>query len=241
MTGVVKSAVRGRVIWHDPSMLPEVGPELFDPDRLRAGGLLTGGSTGRHTAWFLRHGGRDMVLRHYWRGGLVGRVVRDLFLRVPAPASRAMREFGLLNWMHGQGLPVPRAVAAQFRPAGLLYRADLLMERIADAVPLADRLAGAPLEPGMWQEVGRVIARMHGAGVHHSDLNCRNILLDRGGKVWLIDFDKCGRRADGAWKSANLDRLKRSLLKEKGKVPGLNWGESDWQALLEGYRAGASG
>lgn len=225
-----------QVIWHDADLLPGFQSDLFDPRWLARTGRLTGTSTGRNTAWFLRHDGRDMVLRHYWRGGMVGRIVKDLYLREPVDRSRAMREFTLLGWMRDQGLPVPRPVAARFSPLGPWYRADLLMERIPDTRPLADILAQASLLVGDWMRIGAVIARFHKAGVHHSDLNCRNILLDGTGGIWLIDFDKCERRPQGRWAQDNLQRLERSLLKEKGKVPGLHWTDPDWGALLEGYR-----
>jgi 3-deoxy-D-manno-octulosonic acid kinase len=237
MTERVTTSIGGTVIWHDASLLPRLDPQIFDPDWLERTGCLTGQSTGRNTAWFLHHAGRDMVLRHYWRGGMVGWVIKDRYLREPVAQSRAMREFTLLGWMHDQGLPVPRPIAARHVPAGLFYRADLLMERIPDTRPLADLLTDGALPQGLWHAIGALIARMHGLGVDHSDLNCRNILLDGAGKPWLIDFDKCARRPAGPWAQANIDRLERSLRKEKGKVPALHWNDADWQALLGGYRA----
>jgi tRNA A-37 threonylcarbamoyl transferase component Bud32 len=237
MTDITTDRNGGAVTWYDADLLPTFDNDLFDPDWLARTGRLTGTSTGRNTAWFLHHDGRDMVLRHYWRGGMVGRIVKDLYLREPVDRSRAMREFTLLGWMQTQGLPVPRPVAARFSPLGPWYRADLLMERIPDTRPLADLLAEAPLPLEGWRRIGAVIARFHKAGVHHSDLNCRNILLDGAGGIWLIDFDKCDRRAQGGWTQDNIDRLERSLIKEKGKVPALHWTASDWQALKDGYRS----
>jgi len=224
------------IVWHDPDMLEKVDMRLFDPHWLVESGRLTGTSTGRNTAWFAHHAGRDMVLRHYWRGGMVGRFIKDLYLLEPVENSRAMREFTLLDWMHAQGLPVPRPIAARFSRAGLWYKADLLMEMIPDARPLADLLRGTALGEYDWMRIGAVIARMHRVGVQHSDLNCRNILLDGSGQIWLIDFDKCERRLPGKWAQQNLDRLERSLAKEKAKVLDLRWTELDWGALLEGYR-----
>lgn len=227
------------IIWHDAGLLPRMEPDLFDPDWLDRTGRLTGTSTGRNTAWFLHHQGRDMVLRHYWRGGMVGRVIKDRYWREPVENTRAMREFTLLAWMQDQGLPVPRPVAARMRPGLFFYRADLLMERIPDSRPLADVLAQGALPVADWMRIGAVIARLHASGVDHTDLNCRNILLDAQGQIWLIDFDKCMRRPQGPWAQANLDRLERSLLKEKTKVPDLHWTDPDFGALLEGYRATA--
>lgn len=226
------------MIWHDAELLPQMEPQLFDPLWLDQSGRLTGTSTGRNTAWFLRHEGQDMVLRHYWRGGMVGRVIKDRYWREPVENSRAMREFTLLDWMHGQGLPVPRPVAARYSRVWPFYRADLLMQRLPDTRTLAEILATGALPVADWMRIGAVIARMHRLGVHHTDLNCRNILLDGDGQIWLIDFDKCNRRPQGRWIQDSLDRLERSLLKERTKVPHLHWTDPDWGALLEGHRVG---
>ena len=166
----------------------------------------------------------------------MGKLIKDMYLRVPVDKSRAMREFKLLQWMKVQDLPVPRPVAACFSPVGPAYRADLLMERIADAQTIADLLTRHALSHEDWMKVGEVIARMHLSGVYHSDLNCRNILLDRRGKVWLIDFDKCERRPPGGWCQENLERLKRSLTKVKAGLPEFFWEETDFKALLQGYQ-----
>ena len=238
MADITITGAGGQVIRHDPHLLAQMEPGLFDPEWLQATGRLTGTSAGRNTAWFLHHDGRDMVLRHYWRGGMVGRIVKDRYWRAAPDNSRAMREYALLGWMQAQGLPVPRPVAARHAPAGpLFYRADLLMERIPGTRPLADLLAEGPVRADLWQRIGAVIGQMHGLGVDHSDLNCRNILLDGAGQPWLIDFDKCARRPAGPWAQANIDRLHRSLRKEKGKVAQLHWNDGDWQALLAGYRS----
>jgi len=228
------------IIWHDQHLLPQMEPGLFNPDWLKKTGHLTGTSTGRNTAWFLHHQGRDMVLRHYWRGGMVGRIVKDRYWRAPIAATRAMREFTLLAWMHDHGLPVPRPIAARVSPGLLSYRADLLMERIPNTTTLADRLAQSALPAATSARIGAVIARMHALGVDHTDLNCRNILLDAQGGIWLIDFDKCSRRQPGPWAQDNLDRLERSLRKEKTKQPALHWNKADCAALRDGYRASAA-
>lgn len=224
-------------IWHDGDLLDPFDARIFDPGHLRRTGTLTGTSTGRNQAFFLRHQGHEMVLRHFWRGGLVGRINPDLYLRQRVANSRAMREAVLLDWMRGQGLPVPRPVAARYCAAGLFYRADIITLRLPDTRTLAEMLRKQPLTPDAWAGTGTVIARFHDAGVYHSDLNCRNILLDDAGAVWLIDFDKCERRDPGRWMRDNLDRLQRSFAKEKAKVPGLHWQQDDWQALLAGYHA----
>lgn len=226
-----------QVLWYDATLVSPFEPNLFEPEWLRDEGKLRATSQGRNAAWFLQHESVEMVLRHYYRGGLIGRVNKDLFLRQPVEKSRAMAEFSLLSWMYGKGLPVPRPVAARFSAAGLFYRADILTQTIPDSETLADRLLRAPLEEKHWNSVGEAIAKIHSAGVLHSDLNCRNILMDQSDNAWIIDFDKCERRESGAWQEENLARLHRSFVKEKSKHPGLHWDEEVWNALLAGYQS----
>ncbi|MCV2892262.1 3-deoxy-D-manno-octulosonic acid kinase [Lentibacter sp. XHP0401] len=234
-TAVKKSD--GQVIWFNPQVLPQIEPSFFDLNWHRKHGQLRGGATGRGFAHFIRFEERELVLRPFRRGGLIGKINPDLYLRLGAKASRAYQEYSLLEWMLEHDLPVPRPVAARYVPVGLCYRADLVTERIPDSRPLADILVEKELPATVWAKIGAVICQMHTLGVHHSDLNCRNILLDADMRVWLIDFDKCSRREKDGWKVQNLARLKRSLDKELTKQPLLFWQESNWLELMAGYKA----
>ncbi len=226
----------GQVILYDPHILPQINPRIFDLQWLRRQRHLTGSAPGRGQAQFLRIMGHDLVLRPYRRGGLIGRISTKLYLRLGAERSRAFREFRLLDWMHSNGLAVPRPVAARYATVGLFYRADLITERIPGARPLADLLHNAAIPGDIWGQIGKSIGQMHAFGVDHTDLNCRNILLDAQHKVWLIDFDKCRKRASGAWKDGNLARLRRSLDKETTARPNLHWTDADWSSLLNAYQ-----
>ncbi len=234
-TPTTKLKLEGQEIWYDSTLFDTFEPRLFDPGWLAENGLIHGGSRGRGEAYFLRHSGRDMVLRHFRRGGLIGRINRDLYLGARVAKSRAMQEFSLLQSMLAAGLNVARPVAARCIHLGPFYRADLITLRIPDALPLADILKTRKLGDAVWQAIGTEIRRMHDLNVHHADLNCRNILLDDNETPWLIDFDKSGKRAPGDWTRANLARLRRSFDKEKSLHHDLNFQESDWMALETGY------
>ena len=223
------------MIWYDTTIIETMEPRLFEPDWLRAKDHLRGSSQGRGNTHFLHFVGRDMVLRPFRRGGFVGKFNRDRYFYAQVEDSRAMREFTLLDWMRTQGLPVPLPLAARHQPSGLFYRADLITECIPDARPLAEVLLERAIQERTWSEIGAVIRQMHSLGVHHADLNCRNVLLDASERAWLIDFDKCNRRAPGGWMQRNLARLKRSLVKTRRKKPDLNWNVQNWAELLSGY------
>ena len=226
--------------WFDPALSGPVGAASFDPAHHgdSAHGLATG--SGRGQALRVTHQGHEAVLRHYRRGGLVARFNPDRYPAAPVAETRAMQEFSLLREMRSLGLPVPRPIAARCVRTGAItgtYRADILVECIAHARNLAQCLDTQRLPPAVWHATGAAIARLHGHGIDHTDLNCHNLLLDGQDQVWLIDFDKCGRRAAGPWREGNLQRLLRSLRKESARRPGFQWHEEDWAALLAGYRS----
>ncbi|MBU1620484.1 MAG: lipid IV(A) 3-deoxy-D-manno-octulosonic acid transferase [Gammaproteobacteria bacterium] len=232
--------------WFDPRFYPNFDMAYFQSDFWENQGLVTGQSKGRNTVWFIRHqDGKEAVLRHYYRGGLVGKINKDKFWPEPAAQSRAMAEFSLLWQMRLRGLPVPRPCAALYQKHGFSYSADILIERIPGTTDLANLLQQRALTSLEWQQLGALIARFHQHQVYHSDLNCHNILLDDQGQFWLIDFDKCAIRTaadfpDQSWKAQNLQRLLRSLNKEQLQLPVFHWQNDQFAALELGYQQAAS-
>lgn len=209
----------------------------FSPGYWRERGAITGRAHGRGTTWFVRSAdGEHWVLRHYRRGGLIARVLRDRYLWLGLKRTRAWREWRLLAELHAAGLPVPRPVAARVRRRGMLYTADILIERIDGTHSLAQRLSRHPLVPALWRAIGASIQRLHAAGIYHADLNAHNILLDRHNRIYIVDFDRARRRRPGTWQVSNLARLERSLKKLHAHWPNFAFRTADWQVLLDGYR-----
>jgi 3-deoxy-D-manno-octulosonic-acid transferase len=179
--------------------------------------------------------GLDVVLRHYRRGGLMARLSPDRYWRSRPQDSRALAEYALLRHMQAWALPVPVPVAARQLRHGWWYTADIVVAMIPGTQNVAQRLSQAPLSGDEWQALGRAIRQMHDRQVFHSDLNCHNLLLDEKGQAWIVDFDKCGIRGEHHWKQQNLDRLLRSLRKEKRKRASFFWEEASWELLISGY------
>jgi len=227
----VKQQESGRaVILYDDELLDHADTALFAPPMSAASAPSVIG--GRGSAWILKHGDDEWVLRHYRRGGLPGRFIRDLYLWTGLEATRAWREWRLLHSLYKEELPVPQPVAAQVLRGGLFYRADLVTRRIPGASSVAERIAADGGSRIPWSEVGRTVRRFHDAGVWHADLNAHNLLLDGQLRVYLIDFDRGMRRGPGAWKAANLARLRRSLNKVTGHSTVI---APAWDAFLDGY------
>ena len=177
-----------------------------------------------------------MVLKHYFRGGLVASIVKDQYFGINIEKTRAFREWRLLKDMKKLGLPVPAAIAARVKRGVLYYRADLITQMIENSKTLADVLIDKEIADELWKQIGSCIKRFHDNNIYHADLNARNILLTETGEVYLIDFDNSDFRiGSNSWKMENLTRLKRSLLKFKKNESCFNFSEDDWLSFLEGY------
>lgn len=221
-------------ILYDPGTLNQFGPRLLEAGAWPVQEPVPDAG-GRGAVRLVADGGGHYALRHYHRGGLVGRFLDDQYLWFGASATRPFREFRLLARLHTLGLPVPRPAAAGYRRNGLVYRADILTRRLPGVRSLAGVLGERPLAPGDWRRVGATIRRFHDAGVDHADLNAHNIQMDREGTVWLLDFDRGRLRRPGRWRRRNLERLHRSLRKLRSGREHFHWEDADWQELLAGY------
>lgn len=196
---------------YDAALSLQPGADLFDPAWWRERGALLGEASGRGRAYFLDGGDTEWVLRHFRRGGLVGRLVHDRYLFTGVNRSRPFREARLLARLADSGLPVPRPVAARVAVDLPFYRGDLISERVPGE-PLSRWLKRDETDAALFRSVGRVVRRFHEHGVFHADLNAHNILVSEG-EIHLIDFDRGGIRRPGRWQQANMVRLTRSLHK----------------------------
>ncbi|WP_115717665.1 3-deoxy-D-manno-octulosonic acid kinase [Gallaecimonas mangrovi] len=229
---------RRHFLLHDRTLLPLVGPDEFTAKYWQLRDAVTGSSHGRGTTYFVKQDAHHWVLRHYRRGGLVGKLIKDSYLFTCIERTRPVAEYRLLHRMHQQGLPVPRPVAAHVERLGMRYRGDILIERIEGARDLVAWLRQQPLTPPQWQDVGALVKRFHDAGVYHADLNSHNILMNGAGQLWLIDFDRGAFKEAGVWKEDNLARLLRSFNKEKAREAHFHWNQDrDWPLLMAGYEA----
>src|SRR5690606_23693939 len=121
-------------------------------------------SAGRGSTVIVASDACEFVLRHYRRGGLVGRINHDRYLWWGPERTRAFAEWRLLARLRRHGLPVPRPAAARYRRYGMFYRADLLTVREPGIRPLAARLL-KDTDAAFWRGIGRGIRRFHDACV----------------------------------------------------------------------------
>ena len=225
-------------ILYDEDKLGNATDLSFDKDILAGRGSILGAAEGRGTTLFIQHNGMDLALRHYHRGGMIANLSSDQYTWTGLSRTRAWREWHLLAELVQQGLPVPEPVAAKVSRNGLFYRADIITLRIPQAQSVAQIIKNQSLTESSWQAIGKCIRQFHDQGVYHADLNANNILLDNEQKVFILDFDRGELRSPGGkWQQANIERLLRSFNKIKAHSETFYFSDSDWQALLRGYRS----
>lgn len=236
MSDTVEKTGDGAILY-DTDILNQISESAFTPgawaSAVPVGGELR--SAGRGNTMIVSDGTNEFVLRHYLRGGLPGKIIRDAYLWTGERETRAFSEWYLLSKLFRMGLPVPRPVAARYNRRGIVYRNDLLTLRIPGIRSLADRIVQRPGNRRFWQSVGRGLHEFHAAGVYHADLNAYNVQIDDADKLFLLDFDRGELREPGIWRQKNMARLHRSLQKIRAMDKRVNFGKPEWNELLEGY------
>ena len=221
----------------DPAAGGEAQARWFDIEWWKTQGRAEPASAGRGPTWFVGPPGVEWVLRHCHRGGALGRWLADHYLWLGLERARPFVEFRFTRQLRELGLPVPRPVAARVLRAGCIYTGDLITERVAGARPVSALLAAAPVPATAWRAIGRAVRLFHERGVYHADLTGNNILIDGAERVSILDFDRGELRAPGAWRAANIARLKRSLTKICLELPSDRFTETDWATLQGAYEA----
>jgi len=192
---------------------------------------------GRGGSYLIDIDGRKSILRCYQRGGQVGKLLSDQYLWLGWRMTRPWREWHILQRALKAGLPVPEPIAACACRSGLWYRAALITAYLEDTEMLTQRLQREKLPSGCWHQLGLLIKRMHAEGIRHADLTSDNVLIDSRNRFYLIDFDQArimNQIDDWQWRP--LYRFQRSIDKRNRKL-NLNYGEDDWQLLMDGYQS----
>lgn len=192
------------------------GATLFDFAASRPGAERLDGRGPVHR---VRFDGRDLVVRHYWRGGAVATWLRDRYLRLGTP--RPIRELWTSHAVRARGIPTPEILALAVYPSGAFYRADLVTSYVPDSMDLAAALFGDDALAGeerraAWRAAGRLVRALHDGGVVHADLNVKNVLLrwsTHPPTAYVLDLDRCRvrHRVTERDRRRILDRFRRSV------------------------------
>ena len=146
----------------------------------------------------------SVVIKHYRRGGLMRYFIKRRYLMFGK--IRARREFELLALVETLGINVPQPIVYAHR-GRLFYRTWLVTRQIHQSVSLArlslqdEKKTGIAMQSAIEQ-----ISSLIQNHILHVDLHPGNVVVDRAGKVYLLDFDR-GRVYHG-----NRQKLKNRYL-----------------------------
>ncbi|MGN0902095.1 MAG: 3-deoxy-D-manno-octulosonic acid kinase, partial [Succinivibrio sp.] len=165
--------------------------EIFDREAIMKNQQDLSFKKGRGKTLMFSKNSISLVLRHYRRGGLTGKLLGDIFLFFEKLKHRAFDEFNMLIRMQEIGLKVPEAVAAKEINFGLYLRQDIVIKRLDGFEDLSSVIDRRPLTKEEFESIGNTIRSFFEKDIMHTDLNIRNILINDQREVYLIDFDKC--------------------------------------------------
>jgi len=236
LTETVEKTATGAILY-DKAIINQISEERFAPAGWLHSEPLAGSlrSAGRGNTMYVGNIPRQFVLRHFMRGGLIGKLVRDRYLWTGEDNTRAFVEWRLLAKLAVNNLRVPRPAAARYRRHGLTYSADIITVRIPEVSPLSQYITEHPRDEDFWRSTGAAIREFHAYGVYHADMNAYNLQIDASGRLWMLDFDRGRLLPPGAWQQKTLDRLRRSLNKIKSLDPHVHFDAGNWESLLDGY------
>ncbi len=127
---------------------------------------------------------------------------------------RTRKEARLISKARKGGVPVPAVLD--------IWRDSLMLEYV-EGTPIHMRP-----ELNLFKELGKVVIKLHKAGISHNDLSLSNVLVTNKG-LCLIDFGLAEASRSIEDFAVDLYVLKRSI---KSLVRG--W-ESAWKAFLDSY------
>jgi 3-deoxy-D-manno-octulosonic acid kinase len=157
----------------------------------------------------------SVVLKHYCRGGLLGKVVKEKYLRFLQ--TRPAHEFKVLEKALCAGINVPEPIAWIVK-GDFFYSGWLLMKKIDYDFSLADtgQIPESELTT-ILQALSSQIELLIKNRIYHIDLHPGNVLVDKTRKVYLIDFDKAKffKGALNDLRDEYLCRWRRAILKHE--------------------------
>ena len=129
-----------------------------------------------------------LVIKHYRRGGLIRYFIKRRYFMFGK--TRARREFELLGLVETLGINVPQPIVYAHRGC-LFYQTWLVTRRIHQSMSLARLSLQDEKKAGIaMQSVIEQISSLIQNHILHVDLHPGNVVVDRAGKVYLLDFDR---------------------------------------------------
>ncbi len=144
--------------------------------------------------------GREVIMKRR-----VPKTYRHPDLDCALRASRTRNEARLMHEAREHGVPTPIIYDID------AYDASLVMQYL-EGERVKDVLDAGKAERIQWiyEEVGRLIANLHGAGMTHGDLTTSN-MISSDDKIWFIDFSLGSRNAGLEEMGVDMHLLKEAF------------------------------
>ena len=139
------------IIIYADDLIKDINKDFFEANKwLQIQGTNVIGS-GRGETIFFSHQNLKCVLKHYHRGGILGRYIKDHYLWTGINGSRSIAEFKRLNELFAMGLSVPKPIGARVKRSGITYTADLITAEIKNAKTLSELIAADHIDKNVWK------------------------------------------------------------------------------------------
>ncbi len=200
-------------IQYDPNTFKNFSSLLFNIDYISKEGLIKSEIVGRGKAYEIEFEGNRFILKHYIRGGFISKISYDKYFFDAIASSRAVKEYNFLNNLYSKGLPVPKPAALQVVINKFTYTADLITCKINNEGTLYDFVQAGKMNSNLWNNLENTLQKFYDENVYHSDLNTKNIIIDKASKFYFLDFDNSYFFYKNKLFKKSVIRLGRSLSK----------------------------
>ena len=200
-------------IQYDPNTFKNFSSLLFNIDYISKEGLIKSEIVGRGKAYEIEFEGNRFILKHYIRGGFISKISYDKYFFDAIASSRAVKEYNFLNNLYSKGLPVPKPAALQVVINKFTYTADLITCKINNEGTLYDFVQAGKMNSNLWSNLENTLQKFYDENVYHSDLNTKNIIIDKASKFYVLDFDNSYFFYKNKLFKKSVIRLGRSLSK----------------------------
>ena len=177
------------IIIYADDLIKDINEDFFEANKWLQSKNSDLTYSGRGETIFFEYQNLKCVLKHYFRGGILGRYIRDQYLWTGIDGSRSIREFRRLKELSIMGLPVPKPIGARVKKSGATYTADLITIEIENSKTLSELIIDDDADNNVWKAIGKCLHLFNNKEIYHPDLNTNNILIDDELNVYLIDFD----------------------------------------------------
>lgn len=145
----------------------------------------------------------------------------DLTIR----SYRTIHEPQLMHEAKAAGVPTPTIFMVDVKNAAITmeFVEGQQVKQLLNGLAKAERC-------DLCVKIGALIAKLHSHGVIHGDLTTSNMILNREGKLFLVDFGLGDKSAELEAQGVDLHLLKRAL-----QSTHYQFADECFHAVLEGY------